>query len=235
MPTKIIRTDKKRPGNNGWWSDKERYQAVSTYLVVGKLSLTAAATGIPEDTLKRWHLQPWWKEYQAEILKSSKIELNSKIMKVINKSMAVLEDRLENGDFFFNPKTGAFERRGVSANVANKIANDLISKNVLMDKIITEESKQDEGLDERLQKLKDEMLRFARSKDITGESNVVSVEPIQESVQEEGATASSDVQSPSEYASDPTGSPPDTGTGDPSSPTDQDSSAGDDLSSHPQL
>lgn len=168
MPVKVVRTDKRKPGN-GWWSDKERYQAVSTYLVVGKLSLTSAATNIPEETLRRWRLQPWWKEMQAEILKSSKIELNGKIMKVIDKSMAVIEDRLENGDFFFNPKTGAFERKGVSANVANKIANDLIQKNVLMDKIITEESVQDEGLEDRLKKLKDEMLRFANAKVIDAE------------------------------------------------------------------
>lgn len=168
MPVITKRVDKKHPGN-GWWSDKERLQAVSTYLVVGKLSLVSAATSIPEDTLRRWRLQPWWKEMMEEIQKSSKIELNGKIMKVIDKSMAVIEDRLENGDFFFNPKTGAFERRGVSANTANKIANDLIQKNLVMDKVIIEESKTNEGLDERLQKLKDEIARFAKAKDITGE------------------------------------------------------------------
>ena len=100
MPVVTRRIDKKVPGNNGWWSDKERYQAVASFLIIGNFRLTAAAVGIPEETLRRWKLQPWWKEAEEEIRKSSKIELTGKIANVINKTMAQLEDRVENGDFF---------------------------------------------------------------------------------------------------------------------------------------
>jgi hypothetical protein len=168
MPTITRRVDKRRPGP-GWWSDKERYQAVSTYLILGKFALTAAATGIPEETLRRWRLAPWWKEAVDEIKKSSKIELNAKISNVINKSLEVLSDRLDNGDFFFNPKTGAFDRKGINASVASRIANDLIQKTVVLDKEIVQERETPEGLDDRLKKLAEEMVRFSKAKTIDAE------------------------------------------------------------------
>jgi hypothetical protein len=169
MPVITRRVDKKLPGNTGWWSDKERYQAVASFLIIGNLRLTAAAVGIPEETLRRWKLQPWWKEAEDEIRKSSKIELTGKIANVINKTMAQLEDRVENGDFFYNPKTGKFERKLINASVASKIAGELINKTILLEKEVTQERQTDEGLEDRLKKLKEDMERFAKARTITGE------------------------------------------------------------------
>ncbi len=173
MPVIVRRVDKKTPGN-GWWSEKERLQAASAFVVIGNYRLTAAAVNIPEETIRRWALADWWKEALDEIRKSSKIELTGKIANVINKTMLQLEDRVENGDFFYDPKTGKFIRKPINASVASKIAGDLITKTLVLEKEVTQERVSDEGLEDRLKKLKDEMLRFAGAKTI--EAEVVHVE-----------------------------------------------------------
>lgn len=168
MPIIVRRVDKKTPGN-GWWSEKERYQAASAFVVIGNYRLTAAATNIPEETIRRWALTDWWKEALDEIRKSSKIELTGKMSNVIQKTLLQLEDRVENGDYFYNPKTGKFERKPINASVASKITSELISKTLVLEKDITQERVSDEGLEDRLKKLKEDMLRFAGAKTIEGE------------------------------------------------------------------
>ncbi len=187
MPVISRRIDKRTPGN-GWWSEKERLQAASAFVVIGNYRLTAAATNIPEETVRRWAQTDWWKEALDEIRKSSKIELTGKIANVVNKTLLQLEDRVENGDFFYNPKTGKFDRKPINASVASKITGDLISKTLLLEKEVTQERQTDEGLEDRLKKLKDEMLRFAGAKTIDVEVIRNVEEPIEQSQVEDSST-----------------------------------------------
>jgi hypothetical protein len=162
------RIDKKKAGTPGWWSDKERLQAVSAYVVLGKVTLVAATTGIPEDTLRKWKMASWWKEAEDEIRRSNKIELSGKLSRIVDATLVQLEDRVANGDYFYNPKTGKFDRKPINASQASKITNDLVDKTLLLEKTATQERITEEGLDLRLKKLRDEMVRFAKAKTIEG-------------------------------------------------------------------
>jgi len=163
------RLDKRKAGGHEWWSEKERLQAVSAYLVLGKVSLVAATTGIPEDTLRKWKMASWWSEAEDEIRRSSKLQLSSKLSEVITKTITQLDDRVTNGDFFYNPRLGTFERKPINASQASKITSELIDKTLLLEKHATQERISEEGLDIRLKKLRDEMIRFAKAKTIQGE------------------------------------------------------------------
>jgi hypothetical protein len=226
VPVIVRRVDKKKAGN-GWWSDKERYQAVSCYLVIGNWRLTAAATNIPEETLRRWGHQDWWKEASDEIRKSNKIELSGKIKDVISKTILQLDDRVSNGDFFYNPKTGKFDRKPINASVASKITNDLIARTGLLEKEIDREHETNEGLDDRLKKLRDEMIRFSKAITIeavpTEESNELLPEAALDvpQVQASGTNSPRFVPSPSDpsrasaseyFYSDISGASPDSPT-----------------------
>ena len=183
MPVVTRRVDKRRAGTfdkrGGWWSEKERVQAVQAYLILGKVTLVVATTGIPEDTLRKWKQQDWWAEAEAEIKRGSKIELTGKLATVVNKTLEVLEDRVVNGDFVYDRETKQYTaRRPISAAVANKVSADLIDRQVLIEKDTTKEFQNNEGLDDRLAKLRDEMLRFANSTIIPTENDE---EPILES------------------------------------------------------
>lgn len=169
MPVKeSYRIDKRKPGA-GWWSEKERLQAVNAYVVLGKVTLVSATTGIPEDTLRKWKMADWWKEKEDEIRRSNKIELSGKLQNVVAKTLMALDDRVTNGDYFLNPKTGTLERKPISALHASKITNDLIDKTLLLEREATTEKVTEEGLDLRLKKLKEELTRFAKAKTIEGE------------------------------------------------------------------
>lgn len=188
MPVVTKRVDKRKKGD-GWWSDKQRLQAVSAYVVLGKVTLVAASTGIPEDTLRKWKQASWWKEAEDEIRRSSKIELSGKLSRIVDATLLQLEDRVANGDYFYNPKTGGFERKPINASQASKITNELIDKTLVLEKVATQERLTDEGLDDRLKKLRDEMVRFAKAKTIEGvKSNEFLLSPertVYEPVQED--------------------------------------------------
>lgn len=173
------RIDKKKAGD-GWWSEKERLQAVSAYLVLGKVTLVAATTGIPEDTLRKWKITNWWKEAEDEIRRSSKLQLSGKLSDVITKTIEQLDDRVTNGDFFYNPRLGAFERKPINASQASKITSELIDKTLLLEKSASKETITEEGLDQRLRKLRDEMVRFAKAKTIEGEATHVQEIPAED-------------------------------------------------------
>lgn len=84
-----------------------------------------------------------------------------------------LEDRVENGDFLYDPKTGAFVRKPIPASVASKITNELINKTIILEKEVTKERITDEGLEDRLAKLREDMIRFAKAKTIEGTAEIV--------------------------------------------------------------
>ena len=176
MPVVTKRIRKRIAGNNGWWSNEERIEAVKSYLLLGKIKLVVAATGIPEITLRKWKSQDWWREAEEEYRNSSKIEISGKLSNIINKTMVQLEDRVSNGDFFFNPVTKKWERKPVGSNILHKITSDLISKQIILENETTKPKTNDEGISARLDKLRDEMIKFAKiRKPITVEGEVIDV------------------------------------------------------------
>lgn len=163
MPVIKRRVDKKRKGN-GWWSEKERFNVVAAYLLLGKIGLVAASTGVPELTIRKWRMAPWWKETEDEIKRSSKIELSGKLGTIINKSIEGLEDRVVNGDFKWNSSTRKFERVPIGADTLNKIAGNLIDRSLVLEKEATKEVVSQETVNDRLTKLMEEMIRFSKQK-----------------------------------------------------------------------
>ncbi len=159
----------KRSKGPGTWPEKKRLEVLQSYILLGNLRQASALNHVPEITVKKWKLTQWWKETEDEIRRGGKLQLSSKLTDLVNSALVVIADRLENGDFVFNPRTGQFIRKGVSAEHANKIATQLIDRTLAVEKSATTERVSDEGLDARLMKLREEMLRFAKAKTITGE------------------------------------------------------------------
>jgi histone H3/H4 len=156
---------KKRAPRKGLpWTVDQRYNAVATWLTAGNLPLTSNITGIPVETLRAWKYdQAWWDDVVKEIKESNRLQTNSKVQKITEKAVDVVIDRLENGDFVYNQKTGKLSRKPVGAHVANRILNDSIDKQVLFDKIKREEVKEtrEEEIKARLENLAKQFSAFA--------------------------------------------------------------------------
>ena len=147
------------------WGEDQKLQAVACYVMLGSIRETALATEIPMDTLKIWKQQDWWKELQGQIRDEDVQQLDSTLQKVIGKALKVVEDRLDHGDYQYDPKTGKPVRIPIKAHIALKTVTELLTK---QDKIreIPEKVEIEKTIDARLAKLAEEFQRFAKAKTI---------------------------------------------------------------------
>jgi transposase-like protein len=128
---KITNLAKKHKPNTSW-SREAKIQAVSQYLVLGNMALVSATTGIPHQLLRAWKQQPWWKETEVEVRATENLEMDNKLSKIVDKSLDAVLDRIENGEFVYNQKTGMMVRKSVTMKDAAKVSVDLLSKRELL-------------------------------------------------------------------------------------------------------
>lgn len=84
--------------------------------------MTAAMLKMNERTLWVWKKTEWWNELVNEVKKEDRLVISSKLRKVLDRSWNIVEDRLTNGDWFFNQKTGELQRKPVGVRDASQVA-----------------------------------------------------------------------------------------------------------------
>lgn len=148
------------------WTDQQKLEAVATYVMLGNMVETALVTSIPLDTLKLWKRSEWFRDLQLQIRDEDVQQLDTNIQKVVGKALKALEDRLDNGDYQYDPKTGKPVRIPIKATVALKVTTDLLTK---QDKLraAPEKLEVEKTVDARLLKLAEEFARFAKARDVT--------------------------------------------------------------------
>ena len=174
-----------------WWSDAKRLEVVTTWLVLGKIPLVSATTGVPAGTIRQWRTQPWWKEIEISVQTESDMELDTKLAKRIDKALDLVMDRLENGDFLYDPKTGAFIRKPVSMKDTWKVSTEMIDKRLLIRKQPKEVQNQ-EAVGDILKNLAKEFADMARKKVKDGTESIPT--ELQEGVRQLSGEAGTDSQ-----------------------------------------
>jgi hypothetical protein len=165
-------------------TEKEKYEAVALYKLVGSLQLVANMTGIPRDTLAKWHVSDWWKDYELDIIQQNRAQTSKKLGKIVEKAMIVVQDRLEEGDYLFNSRTGKFVRKPINAHVANKILQDSMSREAMIDQLNQESKK---AMTE--EKMADRLLKLAETfKLMSGKRQVIDVEVVDPQPDQENVT-----------------------------------------------
>jgi len=156
------------------WTQNQKLEAVSTYLMLGSLTETALVTGVPVATLKMWKHTDWFKEYALQLQTEDVQQMDSNLKRIIGKALKATEDRIDHGDAQFDQKTGEIVRVPVKAHVALKISTELMTKQQkLHENPIREEV--EKTIDDRLLKLSEEFARFAKIKDSIIDVEVVEV------------------------------------------------------------
>lgn len=146
-----------------WWSDAKRIETVTTWLALGKIPLVSACVKVPEGTIRQWRTQPWWKEMEISIQTETDQELDAKLAKRIDRALDVVLDRLDNGDFMYDPKTGEFLRKPVNMKDTHKVMVDMLDKRLLLRKQPKEQQNQ-EAVADILKNLAKEFEAMARTK-----------------------------------------------------------------------
>lgn len=134
------------------WSDQQKIEAVQTYLMLGSINGVAKVLNIPQPTLQYWKGSEWWKEIQDQLKTQENILLGNRLKGIIEVSLEKVADRLENGDFVYNQKTGEIIRKPVVMKDALKAATDLMDRKQKLTQV-EHFTVQQEGIMEKLEKL----------------------------------------------------------------------------------
>ena len=158
------RTYKKKPGDPGTWPEKKKTEAVLTWLTTGNMVTTSSVIGVGLPTLKKWKQQPWWKEIVDQFQADDKQELDAKYQKIIRKALEVTSDRLENGNFQLDQKTGQILRVPVNISESHRVTMDLVNQQQALRKNQTIEAVQAETINDKLIKLASQFAEMALGK-----------------------------------------------------------------------
>jgi len=153
-----------------WWPQEKKIEVASLYAsgVTSSIDLSRL-TGVPDFTIRAWRLEEWWPEMLESIHAAIDSDVVSKFTQVIDKSLETIQDRLINGDFIYNKKTGDICRRPVNMRDANIVATTMVDKRQLLRGKPTSRS-ESTSVDARLLKLAEEFKKFAAATDVTPES-----------------------------------------------------------------
>jgi hypothetical protein len=142
---------------NATWPVEKKIEAVTTWLALGSLKQAAAVVGVSHGLVKQWKSAPWWKELQDEIIASRRIASANKLSKIVDKSLNVIDDRLDNGDFVYNSKSGEVHRKPVSLRDATTAANALMQRAAIIEKL-----NRDEQVVEATQTIQEQLANLAK-------------------------------------------------------------------------
>ena len=163
MPGKLVyvKMNKTKAHQGGHWKESKRIEAVTTYLSTGNLSETARILEVPLRTLETWKAADWWKEMVQKVQSDEDQQLDVKTSKIINKALDSLMDRIENGEYVYDQKTGQLKRSPAKLRDLNTAFNNLLDKRQLLrnkpTKIIEQQTTA-----VALQNLADQFARFVK-------------------------------------------------------------------------
>lgn len=114
---------------------EKRLEAVTLHMACGNMRQVEAVTGVSYSVLREWHNQDWWKEMEVEIKAARRTAVSTKLNKIVDKALSQVEDRIDNGDWRYNPKDKEFQRVPLSALAVNKVATDLMQRQEAIEKL----------------------------------------------------------------------------------------------------
>ena len=155
---------KKKPGDPGMWPQSKKTEAVLTWMTCGNMAQTSRLIGVGLPTLKLWKRQPWFKEAVEGFHDDDKTELDARYQKIIRKALAVVEDRLDNGNFQLDQKTGRILRIPVAMTESHRVAKDLVQQQQSFRQEKAQEIQVNETINDKLVKLASQFAEMAMGK-----------------------------------------------------------------------
>ena len=157
---------------NKHWSNEVKYQAVELFLKHGNMKEVEHQLSIPYITLKYWKKSAWWDEYVRAIKGEEDLKIATKVSELLEKALKKINDRLEDGDYQYDPQTGELIRIPVKAQVLNAITANLGKQRIELNNQPTEHQMHDkDATNAKLQELASAFAAFVGNK---GKNKVIS-------------------------------------------------------------
>lgn len=103
-------------------------------MATGSQAHTSAITKVPEETIRVWRKQDWWIDQMREMQQDNTLELGNRLTKVMDKALDAVVDRIENGEYMYDPRTGEIRRVPAKMRDLQKVAADSIDRRLLLTK-----------------------------------------------------------------------------------------------------
>lgn len=116
---------------------------------------------IPSNTLRVWKTQEWWKELVDSIQSGEGQRTDNKMSKTIDKALDLIMDRLNEGDYQYDQKTGRVVKIPLKARDLERISSGLFDKRQLIRKQPTNIKIDDLTQKDRLLMLAEQFAKFA--------------------------------------------------------------------------
>lgn len=187
VPEVILPRTKKKPGAkpkiikkigkgvNGFYAEEVRIEAVSLYAALGNCAEVARIMNLNPTLIRKWKTMEWWELMMRRVHLEKDEELDSKFTKIVNKAVDEINDRLENGEFVYNARTGETVRvKPKMRDVAMVAATNLEKRQLLRGQPTSRSEKVDVG--DSLLRLANEFAAFTKSKTVEGTSEAIVVE-----------------------------------------------------------
>lgn len=183
--TKYVGMPPKLPRHNGnWWPEEKKLEAATIYAVTKSWEAVRDLVGMPIHAAKKFSEEPWWDSVVSKVKKEKNELLDAKITEVLETSLTVVKDRLDNGEYVFDRKTKELDRVPVRMRDAAYTAETLFDKRQLL----RGEATTNTGAlssDQKLLALKEQFERLAVSKGINPKSETIEGEVIRVSTERE--------------------------------------------------
>lgn len=177
-PDKELSLTAKSKDEGGFYTWEKKIDAATKYMALGNMRLVSELCKIEYRTLMYWRKTPWWSELIEEIKNTRQTEVNTKLSKIVDKSLSVIEDRLQNGDFVMNRKTGEIDRIPVNIKDANTITRDLLKHQIKQEEIVNRIQIQKETVQDQLKLLALEFAKWAKKPSKEGAVDIEFKEPV---------------------------------------------------------
>ena len=149
---------------------QERTEAARLYLANGNMRIVSEVMDIPYATLCQWKKEGWWHTIVDELKAAKKAKQGRKIDTSLEVGLDLIQDRLENGDFILNNKTGEVQRKPVSLKDVTNTVNSLLARQTQIDELAAKAGHSENTMQDVLATLAKEFQKFnkiQRTKDAT--------------------------------------------------------------------
>lgn len=118
----------------GHWSEKKKYEAVCLWASGLSLREVSLQLEVPYDTIGKWRSSSWWNDINKDLQSEDKQKTDAKLTKILDKTLDTIMDRLEDGEFIYDQKTGKVKRTPVKLRDATVAMNTVLDKRQLIRK-----------------------------------------------------------------------------------------------------
>lgn len=161
---------------------EKRMEVVGRFMLLGNLRVVSEQCGVSYNTLQDWKKSDWWPEVVQQIKRQKRSKTNDSITKIIEQSLDVMKDRLENGDYVLNNKTGEIVRKPVSIKDATTISSQLLQRQIQIEELEAASERSTDTVQETLTLLAREFQKWSKKVPVEVVSEIPRVETLQNAV-----------------------------------------------------